>query len=321
MSQHQTTIPGALGAPPHPQRGVVPRPSRTNARQRRWFVLLMLAPATLLLLGLTLFPFASSLFLSFTDYSLQSSDGYDWIGTGNYADLLTGPAFWPAFRTTLLFTGMAVGLETLLGLGIAVMLHQETRGVPVLRAIYMVPMAITPIAATFTFRLMYNPTLGVFNYFLENLGLPRQAWLSDLRMALPALVIVDAWQWTPFVLLIVVGGLSVLPQEPFEAAQLDGAGAWRTFRDLTLPMLWPYLAVAVLFRTIDAFKTFDIIYVLTGGGPGVVTRTLNLLAYKQGIEYLEVGYAASIATVMLVLTILFARLFLWRTGLVRHLSR
>lgn len=306
-------------------RSAVPRATvagiGTNRRQRRRFVWLMLAPSTILLLGLTLYPFISSLLLSFTDYTLLAPGDRKVIGLRNYADLLGSADFWGAFRVTLVFCALAVGIETVIGVLVAVLLHAETRGAPALRAAYMIPMAITPVAATFTFRLMYSPSLGIVNYFLQGLGLPPQAWLSDPKMALPALVIVDVWQWTPFILLIVVGGLSVLPQEPFEAATVDGAGGWRLFRDLTLPMLRPYLAVAILFRAIDAFKTFDIIYVLTGGGPGTATRTLNLYAFKQGIEFLEMGYASSIAIVMLILTILFARLFLWRTGLIRAMER
>ncbi len=121
-------------------------------------------------------------------------------------------------------------------------------------------------------------------------------------------------------MLMVVGGLSVLPQEPFEAAMLDGAAGWRLFRDITLPFLWPFLTIAILFRTIDAFKTFDIIYVLTGGGPGTSTRTLNLLAFKQGIEFLEMGYAAAVAILMLVVVTVFAQVFVRRTGLIRGMG-
>ncbi|MFN8594191.1 MAG: sugar ABC transporter permease [Thermomicrobiales bacterium] len=291
------------------------RPNRESlVRQRRRFVLLMLTPATLLLLVLTLYPFLASFWYSLTDYSLLEPNDRDFIGLGNYASLLRGGEFWWSLRVTTLFCVMAVGVETLLALGIALLLQAET-GAGWLRAVYMIPMAITPVAATFTFRLMYSPSLGVINYALERLGLPPQAWLADPTMALPALVLVDVWQWTPFILLIVVGGLSVIPSEPLEAAALDGASGWRLFRDVTFPYLRPFLAIAVLFRFIDAFKTFDIIYVLTGGGPGTATRTLNLFAFKQGIEFLEMGYAASIAILMLVVVTIASRLFVRMTRL------
>lgn len=291
--------------------------SRSLGSTRRRFALVMLAPATILLVGLTLYPFLVSLWYSFTDFSLLEPRDRDFIGFANYADLLTGAEFWNSFRITAAFCLLAVSIETLIALGIALLLQAETRGTGMLRAIYMVPMAITPVAATFTFRLMYSPTLGVFNAILDRLGLPPQAWLSDPRMALPALVIVDVWQWTPFILLIVIGGLSVIPREPIEAAALDGASGWTLFRDITLPYLRPFLAIAILFRFIDAFKTFDIIYVLTGGGPGTSTRTLNLFAFKQGIEFLELGYAASIAIVMLILVTIAARVFVRLTHAMR----
>ncbi len=275
----------------------------------------MLAPATILLLGLTLYPFLASFWYSFTDYSLLKPNDRDFVGLANYVRLLSGSEFWASFRTTATFCALAVGIETLIALGIALLLQAESRGSGLLRAIYMVPMAITPVAATFTFRLIYSPSLGVLNAFLERIGLPPQAWLSDPRMALPALVLVDVWQWTPFILLIIVGGLSVIPAEPLEAAAIDGASGWRLFWDITLPFLRPFLAIAVLFRFIDAFKTFDIIYVLTGGGPGTSTRTLNLFAFKQGIEFLEMGYASSIAILMLIVVTLATRIFVRATRL------
>lgn len=295
----------------------VRHPTSGTRHAKRRFVLCMLAPATVLLLALTLYPFLASVWYSLTDYSLLKPNDRDFVGLANYASLLRGDEFWTSLRITVLFCLLAVGIETMLGLGIALLLQAETRGAGLLRAMYMVPMAITPVAATFTFRLMYSPSLGVFNHFLERIGLPPQAWLADPVMALPALVLVDVWQWTPFILLIVVGGLSVIPSEPMEAAALDGASGWRLFRDITLPFLKPFLAIAILFRFIDAFKTFDIIYVLTGGGPGTATRTLNLFAFKQGIEFLEMGYAASIAVVMLIVVTAASRLFVRLTNLMR----
>ena len=184
-------------------------------------------------------------------------------------------------------------------------------------SIYLLPLAITPIAATFTFRLMFNPSLGVLNYFLKVLGLPPQAWLASPSTALISLIVVDTWQWTPFILLICLGGLASLPNEPFEAAKVDGANSWQVFSKITVPMLYPFISLALLFRSIDAFKTFDIIYVLTSGGPGVLTRTLNLYAFKHGIEFLSMGYAGSIAIVMLIITIVVAQIFLRKNKLLQ----
>ncbi|MCY4459220.1 MAG: sugar ABC transporter permease [Albidovulum sp.] len=286
-------------------------------RDRRRFLVLMLAPATVLLLGLTLVPFLVSLAFSFSNLSLVTPDDFAYIWFDNFDRLFRSPEFWNAMRVTVIFTIAAVAVELVLGVGIAALLHYETRAVPALRLIYLLPLAITPVAAVFTFRIMLNPSLGVLNYLVKQVGLPPQDWLGTPGMALMTLVAVDAWQWTPFILLIAAGGLAAMDDEPQEAAQMDGAGPIAIFFHHTLPMLYPYLAVAVVFRSIDAFKTFDIIFVLTGGGPGIATRTLNLLAYKQGLEFLEMGYAAAIAIVMLVATIIFSQAFLRRINMFR----
>ena len=286
-------------------------------RFRRRFVLLMLMPATVLLLGLTLIPFVVSLAFSFSNLSLVTPDDFAYIWFDNFDRMFRSPEFWNAVRITVVFTIAAVAVELVLGVGIAALLHYEARAVPALRLIYLLPLAITPVAAVFTFRIMLNPSLGVFNYLLRQIGLPPQDWLGTPGMAIATLVAVDAWQWTPFILLIAVGGLAAMDEEPLEAAQMDGAGPIAIFFHHTLPMLYPYLAVAIVFRSIDAFKTFDIIFVLTGGGPGIATRTLNLLAYKQGLEFLEMGYAAAIAIIMLIMTIIFAQIFLRRINMFR----
>lgn len=291
------------------------RPGATSwARERGHFILIMLIPAIVLLAGLILVPFLIGFGLSFTDYILSMPPAR-FAGFDNYVALLSSPEFWASLRVTLIFTICSVALQTALGLGLAVLLHEETQGVPVLRAIYLLPMAVTPIAAVFTFRMMFNPSLGVFNYMLTSIGLPAQDWLGTANMAMVSLILLDTWQHTPFILLIIAGGLASLPQDPYEAAKIDGATQWQTFRMITLPLLKPFLAIALLFRSIDAFKTFDIIYVLTAGGPGTSTTTLNMLAYKQAIEFVSLGYGATIAIVMLIIITIVTQAFLRRSRL------
>jgi multiple sugar transport system permease protein len=286
-------------------------------RDRRRFILLMLAPATCLLLGLTIIPFVVSVGFSFTNYSLTSPHSISFIGLHNYIALFGSADFWSALKITAIFTVAAVAAELVIGVGIAALLHNETRAVPFLRLVYLLPLAITPVAAVFTFRIMFNPSIGVFNYLLRLIHLPPQAWLDTATMATVSLVLVDTWQWTPFILLIAAGGLAAMDEEPLEAARMDGAGPFAIFFHHVLPRLFPYLAVAVVFRSIDAFKTFDIIFVLTGGGPGTATQTLNLFAYKNGIQFLSMGYAAAITIIMLVLTIVASQTFLRRADLFR----
>ena len=284
-------------------------------KERNKFIILMLMPATILLVGLTLFPFIVSLILSFTDYSLLRPGQTKFIFLDNYIELMKTDEFWIALRVTVVFTVLAVFIQVVLGVVFATLLHNENTNVSLLRTLYLLPLAITPIAATFTFRLMFNPSLGVVNYFMKLLGLEPQAWLASPNTAMFSLIIVDTWQWTPFILLICLGGLASLPSEPFEAAKVDGASSWQIFTKITVPMLYPFIGLALLFRSIDAFKTFDIIYVLTSGGPGILTRTLNLYAFKHGIEYLSMGYAGSIAIVMLIITIVVAQIFLRKNKL------
>lgn len=284
------------------------------ARERGHFILIMLIPAIVLLAGLILLPFLIGFGLSFTDYILSMPPAR-FAGFANYVELLSSSEFWSSLRVTLIFTLCSVALQTALGLGLAVLLHEETQGVPYLRAIYLLPMAVTPIAAVFTFRMMFNPSLGVFNHMLTSIGLPAQDWLGTANMAMVSLILLDTWQHTPFILLIIAGGLASLPQDPYEAAKIDGATPWQTFRMITLPLLKPFLAIALLFRSIDAFKTFDIIYVLTAGGPGTSTTTLNMLAYKQAIEFVSLGYGATIAIVMLIIITIVTQAFLRRSRL------
>ena len=284
-------------------------------KERNKFIILMLMPATILLVGLTLFPFIVSFILSFTDYSLLRPGQTKFIFLDNYIELMKTDEFWIALRVTIVFTVLAVFVQVVLGVVIATLLHNENTNISFLRTMYLLPLAITPIAATFTFRLMFNPSLGVLNYFMKLLGFEPQAWLASPSTALFSLILVDTWQWTPFILLICLGGLASLPNEPFEAAKVDGASSWQIFIKITVPMLYPFIGLALLFRSIDAFKTFDIIYVLTSGGPGILTRTLNLYAFKHGIEFLSMGYAGSIAIVMLIITIVVAQIFLRKNKL------
>jgi len=283
-------------------------------RERSHFILIMLTPAIVLLTGLILVPFLVGLGLSFTDYILSLPPAR-FVGFNNYLTLFFSPEFWASLRITLIFTVCSVVLQTALGLALAVLLHEETRGVPLLRAIYLLPMAVTPIAAVFTFRMMFNPGSGVFNHLLTGVGLPAQDWLGTGNMALFSLVLLDTWQHTPFILLIVAGGLASLPNDPFDAARIDGGSQWQIFRLITLPLLKPFLAIALLFRSIDAFKTFDIVYVLTAGGPGTATTTLNMYAYKQAIEFVSLGYGASLTIVMLIIIVVATQLFLRRSRL------
>jgi multiple sugar transport system permease protein len=303
----------ALSPAPAPPSGVQGRGRRAKGESDRLDELtrtrrLFLLPLTLVLGLLTVVPFVYSLVISLTDKS--SSGDTSFIGLDNYIDLLTDDEWWDAARVTAIFTVSVVTIEFVVAMVVAVALHRITRGAPLLRALFLLPMAMAPVAALFNWRLMLNASSGVINYLLGAVGLPQPDWTGQAATALTSLVMVDVWQWTPFILVILVGGLSAVPDDVYEAAAVDGAGGWQTFRHITLPMLKPFILVALLFRTIDALKTFDSIQLLTGGGPGSSTTTLNFYAFREGISFLNFGRSAAAATLLLILAIGLSRLLL-----------
>jgi multiple sugar transport system permease protein len=267
-------------------------------RRPAWF---FLSPAVATLLLLSIFPFVYSLWLSFHQWNLSDrAAAWSFVGLGNYARiLLSDPYFWPAARVTVAFLLVTIALEFLLGLGIAVLVSQESRALGAIQTIVVLPMMITPVVVGLIWRFMYNPDRGVINELLGIVGIQGPAWLGDAATGFWAVVVADVWEWTPFMALILLAAMQSLPREPLEAAVVDGASRWQAFRSIVLPLLRPAIAVALLLRGIDAFKTFDLIYVMTQGGPGTSTQVLSLYTYKWGFKFFEMGYAAALAYVML----------------------
>jgi multiple sugar transport system permease protein len=198
----------------------------------------------------------------------------------------------------LYFTLLAVSLETVLGVGIALLFNREFWGRGLIRTLSILPMVATPTAMALVFVMMYHPTLGVVNYLLSLVGVGRFMSIYSSQTALYALALVDVWEWTPLIMLIALAGLAALPKEPYESALIDGATPLQSFWHITLPLLRPTIVVAVLFRAIDALKTFDIIYVMTQGGPGNSSETINILLFNQAFSYFSMGYASSMAVAL-----------------------
>jgi multiple sugar transport system permease protein len=274
---------------------MIHRLGRFRERRAAWF---FAAPAVLALFLLIVFPIGVTIWLSTQDWFLTSIVPPKFVGLANYVSILTGDErFRNALGLTFYFSAFAVCVETVLGVVVAVVFNREFLGKGLVRTLFLFPMVATPVAIALVWTMMYNPSLGVLNYFLRVLGLPPALWTADPTSVIPSLVLVDAWQWTPFITLIVLSGLSALPVEPFEAAVIDGASGWQSFWYVTLPLLRPTIMIAVLFRTVDALKTFDFIYVMTGGGPGNASETLNLYIFKTGFTYFHVGYASSLLVI------------------------
>jgi multiple sugar transport system permease protein len=267
------------------------------------------APAVIALAALVGAPMAFNLFLSLQDWFVAGQMRF--IGIGNFQRLIFDdePFRWAVWRT-LYFTALAVTAQLVLGMAIALLLHREFRGRALLRSVFVLPMVTTPVAVGMVWVLLFDPVFGPLNYMLISLGLEPLEWLSDVNLVIPALALVDTWQYTPFVVVVLLAGLAALPVEPYESARVDGANALQSFWYLTLPLLRPTIMVAVLFRVIDSLKNFDVIYVMTQGGPGRASETLNLYNFKVGFEFFHLGYAAAIALVLTGLVFGFSALIL-----------
>ena len=251
-------------------------------------------PAIAFVMVMMIFPVVYTAFLSFTNWNLTSGQPLDLVGLRSYARVLGEPRFLDAMGRTFLFTGMAVAAEAVLGTAVALVLHREFFGKGLMKLLLLLPLVATPVAIGIVWNLFYDPTIGLANYALSILGLPKSAWVSDARTVIAALVVVDVWQWTPMISLIVLAGLAGLSSEPYEAARVAGATEKQILWNITLPMVMPTILTAMILRTVDALKTFDIIFAMTGGGPGYSSETLNVLGFKYSFEYFKMGQASVI---------------------------
>lgn len=280
-----------------PQPAQPPQRPRQQSRLSRWanahdrFVLP--APAIIVVVLLLLFPLGFTTYLSLHEWS-GGLRPPEWLGLQNYTRSVGDARFWGGIGRTVYFVALSVGMQLVLGIACALVFNRQFKGRGVARSFFMFPMIATPAAMALVWKMMFDPTIGVINYLVQSAGGPQVLWTSDADMVIPALALVDTWQWTPLVMLIVLAGLAALPQEPYEAARIDGANELRIFFSITLPLLRPVIIVAALFRLIDAIKTFDIIMIITAGGPGHASETLNLYAFFQNIAFLHFGYGSAL---------------------------
>ena len=287
----------------------------TGRRRSRWsggrgFALLTVAPATIILVVLSVFPLLNSLRLSFTDQQMLSLVAPRFVGLANYAKLLQDNLFWSSLGVTATFALSVLTIQLGVGLALALALHRLPRYRQFLATLLLIPSIISSSVASFQWRSLFDYSSGPLNYFLSILHLPLQSWTADPRLALPSLLLVDFWQWTPFVTLLLLAGLHALPSPVFEAARVDGSSSWQILRYQTLPLLRRVIAITVILRLIGAFKVFDIIYALTAGGPGSATESFAFYNYVQGFRYFSVGYSAAMSYVSVILVIVLARIIL-----------
>ncbi len=244
---------------------------------------LLVIPAVALTIGI-LYPFVQGAIYAFQNYRATRPDP-EFIGFRNFERILTDEGFWHSVTVTAKFAIGATVVETVLGVAVALLLARSSAVTRVLERFLILPLMVAPIIATIMWRLMMQPSVGILNYVLRPFGLGDVAWTDTPTMAMFSVILIDVWIYTPFVALLVLAGLRSLPRAPFEAASVEGAGFWFTFRNLTLPMLWPYILVAVIFRFMDSLKVFDVIFALTGGGPGNATMALQVQAYQDAIPF------------------------------------
>jgi multiple sugar transport system permease protein len=264
-----------------------------------WWRRLLFVPTIGLLLLLAIVPLLFSLGVSLFNYSLGSKA--IWLGLGNYINLFTDPQFWQATRVTVQFTVVAVAVEVILGILLGFVMNQRFTGMGIIRLIVFLPMMLAPLVVGLFWRFMFDQTFGIIDFLLTRVGLRGIPWLIHPLWARVAVIIVDVWQWTPFVTLLVLAGLGTVPNDLLEAAALDRASNWMKFRQIYWPYLRFPLLLALLFRSIDTLKMFDSPFILTGGGPGNFTTTLSILGYRHQIMFFNVGIAAAISWVVVII--------------------
>jgi multiple sugar transport system permease protein len=266
-------------------------------------------PALVVVLAVIVFPWLFTIWMSFHEWKVGSPTTF--VGLSNYLRLPADPRFVEAVGHTLVYTALSVLLPVIFGTFAAVVFHAKFPFRGFLRAIFIMPMMATPVAIALVWTMMFHPQLGVLNYLLSLVGIPPQLWVFHPATVIPSLVLVETWQWTPLVMLIVLGGIAALPTEPYESAQIDGAGMWQMFRYITLPLILPFVVIAAMIRTIDAVKSFDIIFAITQGGPGSASETINVYLYSVAFVYYDLGYGSAIAVVFFALIVVLAAILLY----------
>lgn len=281
-----------------------------NLHSKRRFQWAMLAPVILLLMALTVFPFIYTVSNSFTDYYYLAAGSKRFVGLGNYLRLIQDELFRRAVWNTVKFMLLAVSLETALGLGLAVLVESMRRGLRVLRVTLLIPSLLPPVTVALIWQMMLSNHNGIVNHLLAFFGAGPFNFFMDIRLAFNAILFIDIWQWTPYAFLLLYAALQTVPRSQYEAAKVDGAGRLSIFAHITLPNIVPALLLVVLLRTIDTFRLFDKVNILTGGGPANSTTTITQYIYRHGVYNLQIGYGAAASVIMVALVLAFSVIYI-----------
>jgi len=282
--------------------------------RRGYFPYLLILPSLVVILGVGMGPFVYNIWLSVVNVEFNKP----WIplrhiGEANYQSVMQSLQTINALKVSLIFTAAAVAIEFFLGLFLAVLMQKNIRGKGIFRTILIVPMLMTPVIVGLSWKLLLFPQLGLLSYYgsvvAEKVNIQLPVWISDPIWALPTVIAIDVWHWTPFVFIILLAGLAAIPPEPVEAARVDGASRWRIFWTVTMPLLRPMILICVLIRTMDAYRVFDEIYILTKGGPGFMTETMSVYLHRISFYLFRMSQGAAIALLTLIIMILICYAF------------
>ena len=249
-------------------------------------------PAVLLTVALIAFPFAYTVWMSLHEFSFGGAPKLNY--GHNYVQMVQDAEFWNGMKITLVLYALSLVMQLVLGTYVAILLHTSKKLSGIVRTLMISPFVLPPVVVGMMWLVVLDPSIGAANYILTSLGLPRSDWLASPQWVIPTVAFIDTWQWTPYVALIVLGGLQSLPPNVYEAAQIDGASRWKTFTRITLPLLMPTIVTAAILRSVDLLRFFDIIYITTQGGPGNASNTLNIYGFRKGFEFFEIGYASAL---------------------------
>lgn len=244
-----------------------------------------------------------------TDYNIATGVR-NFINFENYRSALFDVEHLRSIKTTFIFIIGTVALSTSIGLGLALILNKYSKGRSIFVPFLLMPMMLTPVVVGLMWGMMYNTDFGVIAFLLRTIGIKRGSWTGDPSTALLTVILTDVWQWTPFAMILLLSGLQAIPQEPFEAAQIDGASKWHMFRYITLPLLKPILLIVIVFRIVDSIKVFDVVYTLTAGGPGTTTEVISLFIYRTCFRFFRMGYASALSWILLIITVILCEIYI-----------
>jgi multiple sugar transport system permease protein len=285
--------------------------TQPNKKPQSWydraFANAMMAPSLFIITVICIFPLIYGIVLSFFSYELALPSPIKFIGLGNYLKVLTDMTFWNAVKVSAISVIAGAALQLFLGFGAALLLNREFKGRSAIVSILLIPTTLAPVVTGFIFRMLLDDRFGPVNFFLKSLGFHAISWWGDPHASLPGIIIANAWEWFPFMMLVILSGLQSVPQDLIDSARVDGASDWNVFWKIILPFLRTVIVVVVLIRAVEDLKMFDIIYVTTGGGPGIATQTMNMYAYLKGFNFFSIGYASALSYVQLVLALILVR--------------